>query len=332
MTHRFRFPAGDPAMAAEARRVATVVAKESGLDETEAGKVALVVTEAATNLVKHGGGGEILVGSAGPDAGVEILSLDQGPGIANITASLRDGFSTSGTPGTGLGAMSRLATRFDIHAPSGGGTALVAAVRPGGRTAPAAAFEVGGIAVPAPGEPVCGDAWAALPVADGIKVMVVDGLGHGMLAHDAARVALQAFRAAISRPLPEIMEAIHGALRSTRGAAVAVAVVDTRQRVVAFSGVGNVAGVIVSDGPPRNMVSRNGIAGQGTVRPQVFTYPWPADGLLVMCSDGIVTQWSLDAYPGLRRRDPALIAGILYRDHGRGRDDATVVVVRERPR
>jgi anti-sigma regulatory factor (Ser/Thr protein kinase) len=332
MMHRFRFPAGDPAMAAEARRLATLVAKESGLDETEAGKVALVVTEAATNLVKHGGGGEILVGSAGPGAGVEILSLDQGPGIGNVAASLRDGFSTSGTPGTGLGAMSRLATRFDIHAPAGGGTALLAALRPGGRCAPAAAFEVGGVAVPAPGETVCGDAWVALPVVDGIKVMVVDGLGHGVMAHDAARAASQAFRAAVARPLPEIIETIHGVLRHTRGAAVAVAVVDTRQRVVAFSGIGNVAGVIVSDGPARSMVSRNGIAGQGTVRPQVFTYPWPPDALLVMCSDGIATQWSLDAYPGLRRRAPALIAGVLYRDHGRGRDDATVVVVREHAR
>lgn len=329
MMHRFRFPPGDPAMAAEARRVATIIARESGLDDSEAGKVALVVTEAATNLVKHGGGGEILVGSAGSDAGVEVLALDQGPGIANVAASLRDGFSTAGTSGTGLGALSRLATRFDIHAPPGGGTALMAAVRPDGRSAPAAAFEVGGVAVAAPGETVCGDAWAALPVADGIKVMVVDGLGHGMLAHDAARAALQAFRAAVARPLPEIMETLHGALRSTRGAALAVAVIDTRQRVVAFSGIGNVAGVIVSDGLPRSMVSRNGIAGQGILRVQVFTYPWPDDALLVMCSDGIATQWSLDAYPGLRRRAPALIAGILYRDHARGRDDATVVAVRE---
>ena len=332
MMHRFRFPAGDSALAAEARRVATLVAAQSGLDESEAGKVALVVTEAATNLVKHAGGGEILVGSAGHDAGVEILSLDQGPGMANPAACLRDGFSTAGTKGTGLGAISRLSTRFDIHSTSGGGTALIAAVRPGGRPAPTAVFEVGGVAVPAPGESVCGDAWAAAPVSEGIKVMIVDGLGHGMLAHEAARAAVEAFRAWIARPLLEIMEAIHSALKSTRGAALGVAAIDTRQRLVEFSGVGNVAGVIVGDGPARNMVSRNGIAGHGTVRMQVFTYPWPDDGLLVLCSDGIGTHWSLDAYPGLRRREPALIAGILYRDHARGRDDATAVVVRERPR
>ena len=332
MMHRFRFPAGDPALAAEARRVGAAVAAQSGLDESEVGKVALVITEAATNLVKHAGGGEILVGSAGLDAGVEILSLDQGPGMANPSSCLRDGFSTVGTTGTGLGAISRLATRFDMHSTSGGGTALLAAVRPGGRPAPPAVFDVGGVAVPAPGEAVCGDGWAAIPVADGIRVMVVDGLGHGMLAHDAARAAVQAFRAAVGRPLPELMETIHGALRSTRGAAIGVGAIDARQRVVTFSGIGNVAGVILGDGPARSTVSRNGIAGHGTIRPQVFTYPWPNDGLLVLCSDGIATQWSLEAYPGLRRRDPALIAGILYRDHGRGRDDATVVVVRERAR
>jgi hypothetical protein len=65
---------------------------------------------------------------------------------------------------------------------------------------------------------------------------------------------------------------------------------------------------------------------------QTFTYPWPAGALLVLASDGISTHWSLDAYPGLRHRDPVLVASVLYRDFVRGRDDATVVVARERRR
>jgi anti-sigma regulatory factor (Ser/Thr protein kinase) len=330
MMRRFRFTAGDPTLAAAARRSATALAAQRGLDESEAGKVALLVTEAATNLVKHAGGGEILVGPAGDEAGVAVLSLDRGPGMANLAACLRDGFSTSGTTGTGLGAMSRLATRFDIHSVPGTGTALIAAVAPGGRPAAREPFEIGGISVPAPEEMVCGDAWAAATVADGVKVIVVDGLGHGPLANDAAQAAVEAFRATIARPLPEAMEAVHGALKSTRGAAVALAAIDTRGRLVTFCGIGNIAGAIFGDGPTRSVVSHGGIAGHGTVRIQPFTYPWPPHGVLVMCSDGITTQWSLDAYPGLRQRDPTLIAGVLYRDHARGRDDATVVVVRER--
>jgi anti-sigma regulatory factor (Ser/Thr protein kinase) len=332
MMKRFRFLAGDATPAAEARRSATELATRRGLDESDAGKLALVVTEAATNLVKHAGGGEILVGPSGDEAGVDILSLDRGPGMANLATCLRDGFSTSGSPGTGLGAISRLATRFDIHSTPGAGTALVAAVARGrARPAvPAETFDVGGVSVPAPGEDVCGDGWAALPVADGVKAIVVDGLGHGVAAHEAAVEAIKAFRAAIARPVEEIVDRVHGALKTTRGAAVAVTSIDARRRLVTFCGIGNISGTIVGDGPARNTVSHGGIAGHGAVRIQVFTYPWPERGLLVMCSDGINTHWSLDPYPGLRLRDPALIAGVLYRDFVRGRDDATVVVARER--
>jgi anti-sigma regulatory factor (Ser/Thr protein kinase) len=330
MMHRFRFTAGDATLAAAARHTASRLAVQQGLDHTQAGKVSLVVTEAATNLVKHGGGGEILVGPAAEAGGVSVLALDRGPGMANLAACLRDGFSTSGTAGTGLGAISRLATRFDIHSVPGAGTALMATVAPDRRAATTDLFESGGLSVPAPEETVSGDAWATAPVADGIKIIVVDGLGHGPLAHDAAQAAVEAFRSTIARPLPEAMETVHAALKSTRGAAVALASIDVRRRIVTFIGIGNIMGGVLGDGPTRNMVSHGGIAGHGTVRIQPFTYPWPERGLLVMCSDGITTQWSLDAYPGVRQRDPALIAGIVYRDHARGRDDATVVVVRER--
>jgi anti-sigma regulatory factor (Ser/Thr protein kinase) len=331
MMRCFRFAAGDATLAAAARQSATRLAAEQGLDEHQAGKVSLVVTEAATNLVKHGGGGEILVGPAADAAGVSVLALDRGPGMANPAACLRDGFSTSGTSGTGLGAISRLATRFDIHSVPGAGTVLMATVALARQGPRQDAFECGGVSVPAPEETVCGDAWATAPVADGVKVIVVDGLGHGPLAHEAAAAAVQAFRSTVARPLPEAMEAVHGALKSTRGAAVALASIDVRRRIVTFIGIGNIMGGVLGDGPTRSMVSHGGIAGHGTVRVQPFTYPWPErGGMLVMCSDGITTQWSLDGYPGLRQRDPAVIAGVLYRDHVRGRDDATVVVVRER--
>ena len=328
MTQRFRFEAEDGSLASEARRAALALAARRGLDETEAGKVAVVVAEAATNLVKHGGGGELLVAPSLGPTGVEVLALDRGRGMANPAACMRDGYSTAGTAGTGLGAISRLATRFDIHSTPTSGTALVARV---GAASVCGAFDVGGVAVPAPGESVCGDAWSTVAMADGLRVLVVDGLGHGAVAGEAAAQAVAAFAATGTRPLEEIMEAVHGALRSTRGAAVGIASIDTRRRVVTFTGVGNVAGVIVGEATARNTVSHGGIMGHGVRRTQLFTYPWPPGGLLVMLSDGIASQWSLDAYPGLRQRDPALIAGVIYRDFVRGRDDATVVVVRERP-
>jgi hypothetical protein len=93
--------------------------------------------------------------------------------------------------------------------------------------------------------------------------------------------------------------------------------------------VGNIAARIYDGSLSRhNLVSLNGTAGHQCERIQEFNYPWPEDGLLILHSDGLSTSTGLETYPGLAARDPALIAGVLYRDFCRGRDDATVVVVK----
>src|SRR5262245_14946875 len=120
----------DGSQIAEARRIASELGREIGFDPGRVGRVALVATEAATNLVKHAGGGEILLQSLTNEngCGVEVIALDRGPGIANLDHALRDGFSTRGSSGTGLGAISRQATAFDIHSAPGAGTGLLARV------------------------------------------------------------------------------------------------------------------------------------------------------------------------------------------------------------
>src|SRR5215210_5456260 len=88
-----------------ARRVAVELAQKVGLDESAVASVALVVTELATNLVKHAKQGQLLIRPLGAEGneGVEVLSLDKGPGIPDVGRALADGFSTAGSPGTGLG-------------------------------------------------------------------------------------------------------------------------------------------------------------------------------------------------------------------------------------
>jgi hypothetical protein len=129
-----------------------------------------------------------------------------------------------------------------------------------------------------------------------------------------------------------VIEACHRALHAARGAALAVAELDAERGRVRFAGVGNVTGTVLGGARRQNMVSVNGTAGHGPLRIREFDYTWPAGGVLVMASDGLGTRWSVEDYPGLAARHPALVAGVLYRDHARGRDDVTVVVVRERPR
>jgi serine phosphatase RsbU (regulator of sigma subunit) len=162
-------------------------------------------------------------------------------------------------------------------------------------------------------------------------VLVVDGLGHGAPAAQCAAAATEAFEETRAEEPVEILAAAHDALRPTRGAAVAAAVLDSRRREVRYAGIGNISGIICTSARTTHMVSQPGIVGHNTRRVREFTYPWPVDALVLLYSDGIATHWSLDAYPGLAGRDPSIIAGIIYRDWNRGRDDATVVVVRERP-
>lgn len=318
----------------EARRAATQLASRLGFGEAEAGKVAVVVTEAASNLVKHGGGGELLLGALERNgvAGVEIMALDQGPGMADLGRCMRDGYSTVGTRGTGLGAISRLSSGFELHSAPNAGTAVLArlwAHSPGPDDS-GIGIEVGAVSRPHPAEQVCGDAWAVEQASGRVQFMVADGLGHGPSAAKAAREAVRIFRENVRRAPAEILHTIDAALRSTRGAAVLVVQIDLTDRQVCCAGVGNISGVIVSAGASRSLVSHNGTMGHAVRKIQEFLYPFPRGSLLVLHSDGLATSWRLDQYPGLAVRAPVLIAGVLYRDFKRGRDDVTVLAARER--
>ena len=314
----------------EARRIAQGLASQIGFDETRAGEVALVATEAATNLVRHATGGEILL--RGEESGgrreLEMVALDTGPGMADLPAHQTDGYSSAGTRGVGLGAIHRVASAFDIHSTPGTGTVLVARFFEGDEPATNGAVRVGGVSGPRPGETACGDAWISRHDAEATVVMVVDGLGHGPEAAAAAAAAVTTFEKRSRLSPGDIVGAVHDALRATRGAAVAVARIDPPRAEMLFCGVGNIAGALIDATGSRHLVSLSGTAGHHVHKVQEFRYPWPERGWLVMHSDGIATRWSLDAYAGHESLHPLLLAGLLYRDHRRGRDDATVVVVR----
>jgi anti-sigma regulatory factor (Ser/Thr protein kinase) len=324
----------DPSQVAEARRCALRAAEAAGFAAAPAGQVALAATELATNLLKHGGGGQLLVEASAAHA--DLLALDRGPGMADVRGCLADGFSTAGTLGHGLGAVRRLSSRLEIASWPGQGTAVWARVVPtigpvlaqagpplqppaAGGHAPAA------LSVPKPGESVCGDAWSSHTDAQGHTLFMVDGLGHGPDAALAASEAVRQFLLSRDAPPDAIVHAVHRALRPTRGGAVAAARIDWRRRCVVFAGLGNIAGAVVArSGETRRMVSHNGTAGHNARKIQAFEYP-ASDSMLVMHSDGVGTHWALDRYAGLLNAHPMLVAAVLYRDHARGRDDATVL-------
>jgi hypothetical protein len=125
-----------------------------------------------------------------------------------------------------------------------------------------------------------------------------------------------------------VLAALHAGLRSTRGAAAAVALIDERRGEIRYAGVGNISASILTGDGTRSLVSHNGTLGLQVRKVQEFVYSWPRGALLVAHSDGLATHWKLDQYPGLFRQDPAIVAAMLYRDYARRRDDVSVVVCR----
>jgi hypothetical protein len=159
-------------------------------------------------------------------------------------------------------------------------------------------------------------------------VLVADGLGHGPLAAAAATAACRVFEGAATREPAELIQLMHAALAGTRGAAVAVARIDAARNVLRYAGIGNISGVVIDRGAARHLVSLHGTVGSALPRLQAYDYPFPEGALLVMHSDGLTTRWTPDQHPGLVTRHPALVAGVLYRDHARRRDDVTVLALR----
>jgi anti-sigma regulatory factor (Ser/Thr protein kinase) len=320
----------DPSGSGQARRVAGDLARRHELADDDRSRLAIVVTELATNVAKHGKGGEILLCGirSGRCHGVGVLALDTGPGIHDPALALRDGYSTSATAGTGLGAVRRQATRFDLYSASGAGTAVFAEVW-SERRCPERACLIGGVNVPFPGETVSGDGWRVAHEGPRALALLVDGLGHGPVAAEAAGVALESFDKRRSESPTELLADLHAALRPTRGAAIAVAALDVARGLVRFAGIGNVSGVVAADTSLRGLVSSHGTAGYQASHIREVQVPWTRGASLILHSDGIATHWLLERYPGLTRRHPALLAGVLYRDFRRGRDDASVLVLRD---
>jgi anti-sigma regulatory factor (Ser/Thr protein kinase) len=334
--HQIHIVMTDPSQSAAARRMAVDLSRRGELDETIQGQVALIVTELATNLAKHASKGELLfrlLGTGlGAAEGFEVLSLDSGPGMANPARVLEDGYSTTGSPGTGLGAVVRTATEFDFFTQQGKGTAVVARIlrhRPRGSFSPDPA--IGVVHRAKPDEEISGDAWIVRSFSGGWLCAVADGLGHGLIAAEAAGPIIETLRMSrnMTRPI-ELLEAAHVVAKPTRGAAFGVAVTDREDSMVRFAGIGNIAAVVLDSDRRRQLVSYDGILGHGYRKVVEIANAWSPQATLVLNSDGISTHWDINPYPGLLARDPSLIAGVIFRDFTRGRDDATVVVVKDK--
>lgn len=339
----------DEAQVGAARRAVHEFAEHLGFDETELAEIDIVVQEIGTNAATHATRGGRLHFMQPFDAaqGLELFYCDTGPGIYNLDRAIRDGVSTGGTLGAGLGAIRRLMDEFDVYSTvrkterlslanttrTMHGTALLArkwvgGIKAAGEETIATAQRIGLWSRPHPKEEVNGDAYFIGTRETRTLYAVVDGLGHGRGAHEAASVALETLKEWRGEALDEVMNTTHAALRGTRGAVMGAVVIDREALRFDYAGVGNI-GVRVFDTPETvNPISNNGTLGARLGKVRVWSAPWAETATIILTSDGISESWSINSYPDILHHSPQLLAGVLMRDYARENDDATAMVIK----
>lgn len=327
------FEVVEQSQVAQVRRRAMEIGRAHDLSEEDIGRAAIVATEAGTNLVKYGQRGSITLSPFFDEGsvGVQLIVMDHGPGFVDFDGAMRDGHSTGGTLGLGLGSMMRASDLFDAYTGPQQGSALLARVARG-RTPPRPAdhgLALGARRAAKRGETECGDAWAHARCGRWERLCLVDGLGHGPLAAIAAAQAVSVFRQAGESDTPaDIIQQCHAALNTTRGAVMAVAAIDAEAGRVLFAGVGNIAGMVYSTAASHHLLSTEGIVGHNMRKVRVVERPWSRGDSIVLSSDGLSGRWNLGRYPALVHRHALLVASVLFRDFARDTDDATVVVAK----
>ncbi|MCP9208747.1 SpoIIE family protein phosphatase [Streptomyces sp. HD1123-B1] len=311
-----------------AAATAREVARERGLPGALPDQAAVIASELASNLDKHASDGTLYIQPTPLGTGVEILAADRGPGMAELERCLADGYTTAGTLGVGLGAVSRLATHFTIRTGtgSGGGTWACARLTPPGERE-AGLQDVGSVCLAVEGEEECGDARAVVQAGEIRTAAVVDGLGHGPQAAEAARVALRSFLGDPGLPLPEVLTAMNRVLRRTRGAAVGL--LRLGPEGAEYCGIGNVRALTLThEGVHHRLTGQPGVVGWSMPPPRAHGFPVPPGATVVLYSDGIDCRWARDPSPSLLRLPPSLLSAALAHGHRRLRDDATVLATR----
>lgn len=329
VTDTLRLDVCEQSQISDARRRIVNFSIDCGLDQEARDRLALVVTELGTNLVKHSqNGGRILAqgmvnanGSA-----IEVFSVDRGPGM-NVGQCMLDGFSTTETFGNGLGSAKRNSNDFDVYSEIGKGSVIK--VRFENKGSKLDKFEGGGISVPMPGELLSGDKWFIASLPEGCACLLVDGLGHGFEASEAATLARKRFKENLNLPPKELLKVIHTSLRGTRGAVGAIAKIDFAKGKLTYCGLGNITGLLFFNDTKKYLTSFNGTLGYEARKFLEVEVDWNADSMLMMCSDGI-SSTTFRELGEASHRSASLLAAWIYSNYGKSTDDATVLILKGR--
>lgn len=328
-------PLSDRSYVSLVKRDIKKIAEGIGFDANRLAEVEIVISEITSNIIKHTPGGSILVKHIIKDKleGIEIISIDKGPGMSNALMMLKDGVSTTKTLGQGLGAIKRLSDNFDIYSVPQWGTILLSRIfkNPAANLKTKEIFNVSTLMVPKTGEEFCGDGFKFNIKKKTCQILVFDGLGHGPEAHKASEAAIKSFTNTESQNLDpaERLRTMNSTIKSTRGGVGMILSIDLKNNSLSFCGVGNISARVFTEGKLKSCISYNGIVGH--------TFPntlnsnsihWAKEDYLIITSDGIISRWDVNALSNIMKHDMGIVAASLFKDFARGNDDALVMIVK----
>ncbi|MFP5040213.1 SpoIIE family protein phosphatase [Parasediminibacterium sp. JCM 36343] len=332
MVRRFHsyFKADDRSYFAILKKEIHALAVTGNFSTRKVGEIDIIVSELASNLVKHGGGGNILVKLIEENniQGIEIIGIDNGHGIANLSLVLEDGISTKNTLGHGMGAMKRLSDVFQVYSQKDWGTITLIRVfneEPALYIKPPK-IDIRNLILSLHNDNACGDGFYYTLSNTHLKLFLGDGLGHGPEAELAIEKAGEIFlKSTEIEPVPIIRD-IHLNVKKTRGLVGTIAVFDITERKWAICGVGNISIKIINSQSSKNYLSYNGIIGlnlPNALNTQEVAYE--KGQTIIMCSDGIKSRWDLSKHPAISRYDLSVLTACLVKDFARNTDDTAVM-------
>jgi len=319
------------------KKEAHALAAAAGFDAKRVAEVDIIVAELTSNLNKYADQGEILLGhfKETDNEYIEIICMDNGPGMGDPRRMGRDGFSSTNTLGHGLGSIKRLSDKMDIYTQRGWGTIVLSRIYrlPQVKTRAKGGLEVRAIVVSKPGETVSGDGYYCRAEGKHIKLMLADGLGHGPDANLAMNEAVNAVRACTFDLPVDILRFTHNFIRKTRGVVATIITFDLEKNIFNIAGVGNIAAKMLGGAFSKNHLAYNGIVGHtipNTMNDQQMSLLECQQ--VILCSDGIKSRWDLAKYPGIQKNDLSVQAAAIFKDFARRTDDMSVVIAKLNPK
>jgi serine/threonine protein phosphatase PrpC len=176
--------------------------------------------------------------------------------------------------------------------------------------------------------PENGDAFIIKTTSEETLVGIIDGLGHGQLAHRASQAARQYVESHYDQPIDKIFRGVNRACRATRGVVMALARFDWMLGRLVFASIGNIEVRVFPKSAPFHFIIRRGVIGLNAPNVAVTEHPWPTDHMMVLHSDGLRSHWDWKDFPGLLNKPATVLAQELLSALAKEEDDATVIVIR----